>query len=144
MKTKTKIIVGSISAVLLLIFLVIVGIFGFFVYVGGRLENPALKQKTAQAKADGAAFGKTTDQNGCIEKGYLLEAPTDSFDMSSQKFLNECLNASRPSTDFCEGVPFVFDRQWFDEQCKKVGHNDDSCINALIAKRNYCQMGGKK
>ncbi len=144
MKTKAKIIIGVSSVFVLITIMAIAAVVGFFLYVDHKLQNPALKQKVSQAKADGTVFGKTTDQNGCMEKGFSLETPTDSFDSSNETFLNACLNSSRPTDDFCEGVPFVFDRKWFDEQCRKAGHNTEQCVSAFIAKRNYCRMGEKK
>ena len=87
-----------------------------------------------RSNLEGREFGKTTDQNGCMEKGLAL--PHDFIDKTS--FTSGCLRTSRPVTDFCRGVPY-FERQWADEQCKNVGDNKDSCIQAFEAKRHLCR-----
>ena len=91
-------------------------------------------QDTDQAHLDGREFGKTTDQNGCMEKGFAL--PNDFLNKMS--FTSGCLRTSRPTPDFCKGVSY-FERKWADEQCKKVGDNKDSCIQAFDAKRHFCR-----
>lgn len=143
MTTKTKIIIGIGAALILLVVIVGAGLAGGFYYVLHRLDDPAVKAKLDKAKADGTGFGKTTDQNGCMTKAYTLIPVTDSIDISNAEFTNACMKSSTPTPGFCEGVPFVFNRDWFAEQCKAVGHNDDACLTAFIAKRNFCQMDGK-
>jgi hypothetical protein len=91
-------------------------------------------QKRNQANIDGREFGKTTDWNGCLEKGLTL--PNDLINKSS--FTSGCLRTSRPTPDFCEGVP-GYDQKWAGEQCKKAGDNTDSCIQAFDAKRSFCR-----
>ncbi len=143
MKTKTKIIIGSLLAVFLLVCLVVAAVVGGFAYLVHKFDDPELKAKLDKAKADGTEYGKNTDQNGCMEKGFSLSAATDSFDVSNTYFVNACLHASSPTANFCDGVPFVFDRKWFEDQCQKVGHNNEPCTTAFIAKRNFCQMDSK-
>lgn len=143
MKTKTKIVIGSLLAIFLLGCLVVAGVVGGFVYLFHKFDDPTLKAKLNRAKADGTEFGKTTDQNGCMVKAFMLSPAADSFDMSNTTFVNACLHASRPTANFCDGVPFVLDRKWFDDQCDKVGHVNEPCTSAFIAKRNFCQMDSK-
>jgi len=136
MKKGTKIILGVVLTVILIIGLAVGGLVGGFFYLDHQLSE--FKQKDEQAEIDGREFGKTTDQNGCMEKGFTIPISDERFDFYNNRFINGCLSSSRPIPDFCEGVPFLFDRKWFDEQCKKVGHNTDSCLFAFIAKRDFC------
>ena len=136
MKKGTKVVIGVVITVLLIIGLVIGGLVGGFFYLDYKLSE--FRQENKQGEVDGREFGKTTDQNGCMEKGFTLSLPNNSYDLSNVSFINGCLKSSRPTPDFCEGVPFLLNRKWFDEQCQKVGHNTDSCKVAFIAKRNFC------
>ncbi len=140
MKTKTKIIIGSLLAVFLLVGVVVVGGFAYLFY---RFDDPEVRAKINKAKADGAAFGQTTDQNGCMEKGFTLAPATESFDVSNEYFVKACLHASRPTANFCDGVPLLFDRKWFDDQCDRVGHNTEQCTVAFLAKRDFCRLDSK-
>ena len=143
MKTKTEIVIGSLLAVFLLGGLVVAAVVGGFAFLVHKFDDPELKAKDVKAKADGTEFGKTTDQNGCMEKGFKLTPAASSFDVSNTTFVNACLHASRPTANFCDGVPFVLDRKWFDDQCQIVGHNNEQCSTAFIAKRNFCRMDSK-
>lgn len=91
-------------------------------------------QDKSQVRLEGREFGKTTDQNGCMEKGFAL--PNDFLDKTS--FTSGCLRTSRPTPDFCKGVQY-YEPKWADEQCKQVGDNKDSCIQAFEAKRHFCR-----
>ena len=139
MKIGTEIVIGIVIGVVMTIGLVVGGWFGliFFVNQGYKKHD----QKVEQAKVDGREFGKTTDQNGCMEKGFLRDETGESF-YSSVAFVEECLKSSKPIPDFCDGVPLNESVQWKDEQCKKVGHNTDSCFRAFVAKGGFCD--GKK
>jgi hypothetical protein len=142
MTTRTKIIIGIVSGVLIIGLLVVGGIVGVSYYVLKRVDNPELAKKRENAKSDGADFGKTTDQNGCMEKGFTLPSPSDSFDLSNHYFVKACLRSSRPTTSFCDGVPFLLDRDWFKKQCDKFGDNNATCIEAFTAKRDFCRLDG--
>ncbi len=139
MKTGTEIGIGIVIGVVITIGLVAGGWFGliFLVERGYKKHD----QKVEQAKVDGREFGKTTDQNGCMEKGFLRDAPGESF-YSGVAFVEECLKSSKPIADFCDGVPLSSSVDWNNEQCQKVGHNTQSCFHAFVAKGNFCD--GKK
>jgi uncharacterized protein YjeT (DUF2065 family) len=144
MKTSTKIIIGSVITVFLSGCLVVAGIVGFLTYSIKEIESPERTEKRNKAKIAGLEFAKTTDQNGCMEKGYSLETVSDRFDLSNEAFDESCLNASRPTPNFCEGVPLLFKRDWVNEQCKKVGHDTTSCYQAFAEKIDFCRTDGKK
>ena len=143
MKKGTKIVIGIVITILLLIFsiigLVVSGFFGL-VFLTEQAYKKSNK-KIEQAKVDGREYGKTTDQNGCMEKGFLRDEKGESF-YSGVGFVDECLKSSKPNPDFCDGVPFDASVDWNDEQCKKVGHNTQSCFHAFVAKHSFCD--GKK
>ncbi|MEP7074229.1 MAG: hypothetical protein ABI878_00350 [Acidobacteriota bacterium] len=140
MKTVAKVIIGGGVALVLAAVLLIVVITGGAVFVAHKMDNPETKAALDKAKAEGDAFGKGTDQSSCMQKGFSLPEPKDSFDISNEEFVHACLKSSRPSPNFCEGVQFKFDQKWFQKQCDGATAPYNSCIHAYIAKRNYCQM----
>ncbi len=144
MKTATKIILGSVIAVFLLGCLAVAGVVGGISYLVKEVMSPERIEKRNKAKAAGFEFGKNTDQNGCMEKGFSLESPSDTFDTSNQSFIESCLNSSRPTANFCEGVPFMFNRDWVDAECKKVGHDTSPCYAAFSQKLDFCRTPDKK
>ena len=133
------IVIGVVITVILIIGLVVGGFYGFVVLTDRKSKE--VDQKREQAKVDGREFGKTTDQNGCMQKGFLHDEPEY---FSSLRFVEECLKSSKPIPDFCDGVPLnrSVSGGWYDEQCQKVGHNTDSCFRAFVAKGSFCD--GKK
>jgi hypothetical protein len=103
-------------------------------------------KKTEQARVDGREFGKTTDQNGCMEKGFSLKA-TDHY--LNDAFVSECLKSSKPIPGFCDGVPTFDDTsevrdKWLAEQeaekCPKHPNNK-SCLQTINGKHSYCSYG---
>jgi len=129
MKAGTKIFIGVGITLFLIVGLVVGGVVAFFWradYV--RKRNIA---RVKQARIDGREFAKTTDQNDCMEKGFT-------FSNDSSFFMSGCLRTSRPTPDFCQGVPF-WEPKLAEEQCKKFGGNKDSCIQAFQAKPSFCR-----
>lgn len=133
MKKGIKIIIGGVGMAALLIIGLVAGGFFYIVY-----EDREIHQKNKQAESDGIEFGKTTDQNGCMEKMFTLPPTKIRFEMSTFKFIGGCLESSRPTPGFCKEVPVLYDAKWSEEQCKKVGHDTDNCIIAFDQKRAFC------
>ncbi len=73
MKKKAKIIIGVMTTVSLVLILVIGGVVGLFVYVWSRGNSRNELKDKYRAIADGTAFGKTTDKNGCVSKDFMLQ-----------------------------------------------------------------------
>jgi len=141
MKTSSKLLIGGGIAIVLVVLLVIAAIGGGVAYVMHRFDNPETAAAMKKAMDDGTEFGKTVDQQACMQKGFTLPEPVDSFDLKNELFVQACLKSSRSTPNFCDGVPFVLDRSWFDEQCKVNTIAPTSCVAAYIAKRNVCRMG---
>lgn len=143
MKTKTKVIAGVLIAFVLII-MVVIGLVGGGLYnMNRRLNDPALRAKLNKAWDDGEAFGKTTDQNGCLAKGLTFTDSTDTFDLSNADFDTGCFMTCKPSPGFCDGVPKFFDRHWTDDQCAAKKENIDACLSVFYEKLSTCQIGGK-
>ena len=143
MKTKTKIIVGVLATGGLMAIMAIIGIVSLWEYAGAKFRSPEIRRINDKGIADGIAFGKITDQNGCLEKGFTLEEKNNAFDLSNNYFLEKCFITSRPTPNFCAGVPFFSGGKWEENECKKIGRDNDACQAAMTAKRIYCRSDKK-
>lgn len=149
MKTSTKIIlsVGGIFVFIILIILLVVGAFTIWISNDREFEN---SRKDAQVK--GREFGPKTDNNGCIEEGLSRVRTVTAFELKKSlvngAFVEECLKASRPVNNFCEGVPSLWDldeRDWREAQCQKAGMDitETDCLEVFDEKRDYCIFNKK-
>ena len=144
MKTKTKIIFGGLVTIGLVAILAIVGLGYLWEYLGTQLRSPEIRAKNDKGIADGIAFGKTTDQNGCIEKGFLLKPKDSIYDLSKDYFLENCLKESRRVPNFCDGVPVISGGNWEIEECKRIGRNTYECFWVMDEKHIYCRSADAK
>ncbi len=103
MKIGTEIVIGIVIGVVMTIGLIVGGFFTLVFFVDREYKKGAEKKK--QAMIAGREFGRTTDENGCIEKGFLLKREIDKFDSVILEFVGECLQSSEPTPNFCDGVP---------------------------------------
>lgn len=143
MKRNTKIILGSLAALVLLGCLAAAAVAGIIGYEFYKIGGPEMVKNLRNANAEGAEFGKTTDKNGCMKKGFTLDTSSKGVDLTAEEFVRGCLNSSSPTPNFCDGVTSVLDRDYFKVECKKVGHETDACEESFLAKRNYCRKEGK-
>ena len=135
MKTKNKIFIGCGGAILISVLAFV----GFVAYLG---TDKAYSEQYSAVLREGSDFGKTTDQNGCLRQGLLrmndVENPTlDQLSLNG-RFVNECLDVSRPSPDFCKNVPKVIVRDWIGEQCRLIGRSDSVCYVVFDEKTTFC------
>lgn len=141
MKLGTKIVIGAVSIIVLIIGL-IVGGFAGFIYLA-TLTDKKRAEKEKQARIDGREFGRTTNQNGCIEKGFSLKSEHN-FDKVTLEFVRECLESSEPIPNFCDGVRASDKGDWRnDKQCEKVPNNPP-CHDTIYAKQSYCDSYRKR
>ena len=143
MKRKTKIILSLLAGIVLLGCLIVVAAIGVIGYGFYKTGGPEMVRNLQNANAEGTQFGKNTDKNGCMEKGFTLKTSTTGVDLTAEEFVRGCLNSSRPTPNFCDGVTSVLDREYFKVECKKVGHETDACEESFLAKRNYCRKEEK-
>lgn len=140
MTKNAKILTGIGCGLLVLGAIVLVG--GYFTM--NYLER-RLAEGTKQYEAAGLEFGKTTDQQGCIDEG-LRRGKTSSitdFSLAVSTFTESCLKNAKPVADFCAGVPGFWslkDTEWGVEQCQKA-HQDEvntGCMHVFQAKHSFC------
>jgi hypothetical protein len=142
MKTSTKVILGFVAGVVVAGLVVVALLVGGFAYIHKKTMDNI--EATEKVRAAGTEFGKTTDQAGCIDKTFDLEAPFASFDYS-RMFVAECLSASRPTPNFCDGVPPpLSDLNWEEESCRRIGRDTPLCHAAYSGKMWFCEKRNKK
>ena len=118
------------------IFLIIVGILAFLgaACVGGLaflgyyfVDHEGVIKSTKE----GEEFGKTTDNLGCQTKVLSFIKPLRDTDINeilkAEYFFDSCLEKSRPTPNFCDGLP----SDWTDIL------NDDKAKDAECAKSGF-------
>lgn len=136
MTKKSKIFMGCGVAVII----PVLALIGLIFYISSDKEYT---EQFKIAGEEGKNFGKTTDQNGCLEQGFLrmadIKKPTIFQLAVNGSFVEECLRISKPSSNFCQDVPKLLYRDWINEQCEKIGKKDDYvCFDVIDEKRSFC------
>jgi hypothetical protein len=137
-----KIILGFV----LVIVLCIAGIVGMGAYYWKKhgTEIVAGAQKTMD---DGRTFGKTTDNQGCVDEAAARQRKVEGFTdlMKSGIFLRSCLDVSKRTPNFCEAVPtrieFIKSAKWQQAQCDKYGLTEaQQCRSLFQQVQMYCEQ----
>jgi hypothetical protein len=132
-----------ISLVLLVIILAVgvgAGIYWLSTHGGEYLE------KSKQAMVEGQRFGKTTDNQGCLTEAIARHKQSPGFNgaLSTQLFLQSCLQASRETPGFCDGVPkrteFMKSGRWQQEQCARNNLRDPYCPQIFGQVQMFCEQ----
>jgi hypothetical protein len=134
--------------ILLIGILLVVGVIaagGFWFY----RNKDALQSKINNITTEARDFGKNTDNQGCVNETisrYKAE-PGFASVMSNGIFVRICLDNSRATPGFCEGVPkqreFMRTGQWRKEQCKSAGLERDSyCEGLFTPVQQFCEKPG--
>ena len=133
-------LVAGVLLVLLLAAAVVVGVFVV------RRYGPGLVEAGRQTFADGAEYGRLTDNEGCLHEAAARHARAVGFtDMvKNNVFLRACLEASRPSPGFCDGVPgradFMEGIRWQAVQCKRYGLTlEQQCGQLFQQVQQFCE-----
>jgi len=107
-------------------------------------------KETERGRVAGAEFGRTTDQNGCVENALVRSRDCGPMDMScqmfSQGFLPKCLETAEPVAGLCDGVPgpndFAGSIRYRTEYCAaRVGPRQDqqaACQQVAMQIQFHC------
>ena len=135
-----KIIVALVMIALVGIVAVIFAIVASF--KTGKQSSPRIEARMQ----DGFEFGKTTNQQGCIDEGLKRGARMALFDWDDQgdneDFVLGCLKSSAPSPGFCDGVPsgvkniFV---DWTKKKCEKINMIEPICTGIFDQQIRFCE-----
>ena len=136
-----------VAGVLLVVLLVAAFVVGFFVV---RRYGPGLVEAGRQTVAEGAEYGQRTDNEGCLNEAVARQARVEGFgDMiKNNVFMRACLEASRPTPGFCDGVPsqveFMKAIGWRAEQCTRYGLKPEQQCDQLFQQvQQFCDKRGQ-
>ncbi len=135
----------ALLIVLLVIIVLIVGVValaGFWFYK----NKDALVAKTKAIATEARDFGRTTDNQGCVDESISRYKADPGFTtaISTTIFMRICLDQSRPTPGFCDNVPrqteFIKTAQWRIEQCRRVElSRDNNCQNLFTPIQQFCE-----
>jgi hypothetical protein len=129
--------------------LLIVGVVGFGAYWLSKHKDELVKS-AEDARADGAAFGQQTDNQGCLSEVLRRHKEHHGFSdaILNNLFLGGCLEASRPTSGFCDGVPKTSEMtesvRWRLRKCTEAGLSDSYCGNLFGEVQKYCESDKAK
>jgi hypothetical protein len=129
---------------LLLVLAVVAVVAGFFVV---RRYGPGLVEAGKQTFSEGAEYGQRTDNEGCLNEAVARQARVEGFtDMiKNGVFMRACLEASRPTPGFCDGVPrqseFMKGMGWQAQQCQRYGLKPEQQCGQLFQQvQQFCEI----
>ena len=137
--------------------LLIVGVLVVLLMVGGvvaayflaRAYGPGLMEAGQQTYNEGVEYGKRTDNEGCLNEAAARQARVEGFtDMVRNGiFMQSCLEASRPTPGFCDGVPRQMEIMkgvaWQQQQCKRFGlTTEQQCGQLFQGVQRFCEKRG--
>lgn len=136
---KVLIAIGGLLLVLL-VAAVVVG------YVVVRKYGPGFVESTSKSFEEGTEYGRKTDHEGCLNEAAARQARVEGMmDMiGNGVFMETCLNASRPTPGFCDGVPrqleFLKAAAWQQQQCKRFGLKpEQQCGQLFQGVQRFCE-----
>lgn len=106
-------------------------------------------QKSMQSMSDGQKFGRGTDNEGCVTEAISHYKPDPGLSnaLSTQLFLQGCLQTSSKTPGFCDTVPkrteFLKSAAWQAAQCSRHDLHDSYCPQIFAQEQVFCDMGGE-
>jgi len=143
MKKGTKIFLG-VGCGILLLGAIVVGVVGIVAL--NYLDN-RVRESTAEYEQRGHEYGMTTDQKGCMEEGMRKSESIGLLDLGDgiklSAFVDACLATSRPTQDFCDGVPGFWsleETEWGKVECRRAGIDPykTGCLQVTKRKHQLC------
>ena len=143
MTKNGKILLGCGGVVLVIAVIVLVGGYFGLKYIDKRMDESLKPDEEA-----GTAYGKTVDQQGCVDEGLrrsrLIPLLAMGRSIALQTFVGACLKNARPVDNFCDGVPSYWDlddTKWKVAQCHKakMDEAETSCAMVFSEKKSFCR-----
>jgi hypothetical protein len=133
--------------VILLLGGAVIGIGVFYV----MRNKDAWLAKGKEIAEQGKSFGNTTDNQGCVDESVSRYKKDGGFTgvLSNTIFMRTCLEASRPTSGFCDEVPkpmeFMKTAEWRLKQCRAAGlQGDSNCQNLFTPIQQFCEHKSSK
>jgi hypothetical protein len=139
---KILLVVGG-----LLLFLTVVAVVAGYVVVSRY--GPGLMEAGQKTFNEGAEYGQRTDNEGCLNEAAARQARVEGFSdmIKNGIFMEVCLESSRPTPGFCDGVPrqteFMKAITWQHQQCKRFGLKpEQQCTQLFQGVQRFCEKHG--
>ena len=97
---------------------------------------------------EGETYGKTTDNTGCQTKVLEMIKPLDGTEINelvkAEYFFKGCLEKSRPTANFCDGLPNAYadimnQHRGKDAECARLGMTgSNACRQVIDEKLDFC------
>jgi len=136
---KVLLIIGG-----LIVLLIIVTVVATVVVV--KRYGPEIVEAVQKTGNEGEEYGRRTDNEGCVNETVARHSHAEGIgDMIKNTiFLRTCLEASRPTPGFCDGVPHQFEfmksAQWQLQQCKRYGLPPEKQCGQLFQQvQQFCE-----
>src|SRR5262249_43952473 len=121
--------------------------FSIFIFVGLRLLT-----RSDELSRQGLEYGKGKDNRACLDEALRRYVPNQNpiDQMSNVSFVSTCLIASKPTKDFCVGVPEFSvlnqkpEQDWAEGKCKEHDLEGQGCVRLFIQVVAYCQTSKAK
>jgi hypothetical protein len=133
-----------VAGVLLVVLIVGTVVAGYFVV---RRYGPGLVEAGKQTYSEGVEYGQRTDNEGCLNEAAARQARADGFAdlIKNNVFMRACLEASRPTPGFCDGVPrqieFMKAVAWQQQQCQRYGLSQQQQCSQLFGQvQQFCEL----
>lgn len=140
---KVVLIVGGLLLVLVL------AAVGTLVYVAQKY-GPGLVEAGKHALEEGQAYGRTSDEQGCVDEAVARHKRAEGFAgvINTNLFMRSCLETSSPTPNFCDAVPqrmdFMKAARWQLDECKSYGLSPESQCGQLFQQvQQYCEQRGR-
>lgn len=121
------------------------------VYFAVSRYGPGLMEAGQRTYNEGAEYGRRTDNEGCLNEAAARHAHVNGFTdfVRNGIFMESCLEASRPTPGFCDGVPteteFMKAITWQHQQCKRFGLRPEQQCNQLFqGVQRFCDKRGRR
>ena len=113
-------------------------------------HSRVLIQAGKNAVKEGSVFGKSADNQGCLDEALSRYKQNKGFGggISTGLFLTGCLEASRATPGFCDDVPkpteFIRSAHWQINKCEEAGLPDQYCRQLFSQVQQYCERTRSK
>jgi hypothetical protein len=120
-----------------------VGAVGLGAYLWSRHSGALLEAGRKQTE-QGLAFGRQTDESGCLDQAIARYKSNRGVvgSVATSLFVQACWRASRPTPGFCDHVPKPFDvirgGRWQIEQAQRAGIRDQFGGQIFGQQQAYC------
>jgi hypothetical protein len=127
----------------IVVVVVVVGLIGAGAFWWVRNKD-SLRSRAKEVAAEGRAFGNTSDNNGCVDEAFSRYKKEPGFfnSLNYSRFMEVCLEVSRPTPGFCNEVPvgkIMELMAWRESQCRHYDvPNDQKCGQLVMAEIMFC------